>query len=608
MSQWEWAGIAAGVAATAVLFVGAMWLGRRGVRVVGPLFWYEVVVLARRGQQPRLRALLVGLLLVGLFVTYLREFRGQELAGLTGGARLDQSARFAEAFLTAFLIAQLLAVILITPAVVGGAITEEKEHGTLDFLRSSLLTNREIVLGKLAARLAFVGGVLLAGVPVLALTSLFGGVDLWVLLAGYAITAVTAVSLGALSLWLGVVRDTLRDVLVWVYGVTAGLTVFGSCCGCVPGVAAASPASALGWMLIHPQAVPSDPLFWVNVGVFTALHGTAGVLFTALAVARVRSVPPRKRSVPVARRPHAAVVMDPGEYWYPPTPRARRRFVVPRLGNADPLVWKERYFSGRLSWAESGALSGCGIAALSIVGFVLGMTLFFSALQDVDRGRWIGGSVNPVARLAVTGAAILLGLGLGVRAAGSVARERQQRTLDGLFSLPVSRAELLRAKWVAPLLWVQQWLLATVVVGVGALLIGGVHPLGFAVAAVQVVGWLAFTNTLGLWLSVGCRTATRATVYLIVWVLALWIGPLVLMPLVVAAFGDVGGTVSALSLPVGLWEGMFSWREFTEEMSGRDMQTRRMTKLVGALAGLGYGAGAALLWLDAVRRFEKEGK
>ena len=175
---------------------------------------------------------------------------------------------------------QLLAVVLITPAVVGGAITEEKEHGTLDFLRCSLLTNQEIVLGKLAARLAFVGGVLLAGVPVLALTSLFGGVDVWVLLAGYAITAMTAVSLGAFSLWMGVIRDTLRDVLVWVYGVTAVLTVFGPCCGCIPGVAAVSPLSALGWMLIHPQALPSEPLFWVNVGAFTALHGAAATVFT----------------------------------------------------------------------------------------------------------------------------------------------------------------------------------------------------------------------------------------------------------------------------------------------------------------------------------------
>jgi ABC-type transport system involved in multi-copper enzyme maturation permease subunit len=453
---------------------------------------------------------------------------------------------------------------------------------------------------------------------VLALTSLFGGVDLWVLLVGYAITAMSVVSLGAFSLWMGVIRDTLRDVLVWVYAVTVGLTVFGSCCGaCVPGVAAASPPSALGWMLIHPQAMPSEPLFWVNVGVFTLLHGVAAAVFTALAVVRVRSAPPRKRPIP-RRRPVRAVRELPRPDAFPPdrvydwgdvaVPRARRAFLVPRLGNSDPLVWKERHFAGRLSWAESGALSGCAIAALSIVGFILGMTLFFSALQDVNRGRWIGGSVNPVVRLAVTGAAMLLGLGLGVRAAGSVARERQQRTLDGLLSLPVSRAELLRAKWVAPLLWARRWLWTTAIVGAGALLIGGVHPLGFVVAAMQVVGWLVLTTTLGLGLSVGCRTATRATVYLIVWVLALWIGPLVLTPLTVAVFGDVGGAVSALSLPVGLWEALFSWREFAEEASGRNMQEWRMGKLVGMLAGAGYAAGAGVLWLAAVRQFEREGK
>ncbi|HET6572591.1 MAG TPA: ABC transporter permease subunit [Fimbriiglobus sp.] len=601
MTRWEWIAVGAGAAMAVALFVGALGLRRRGVRAVGPLFWYELVALARRGQQPRLRALLVGLLLVGLFVTYLREFRGQELAGLTGGARLDQSARFAGAFLNAFLIAQLLAVILITPAVVGGAITEEKEHGTLDYLRSSLLTNREIVLGKFAARLAFVGGVLLAGVPVLALTSLFGGVDVWVVLAGYTITAVTAVSLGAFSLWMGVVRDTLRDALVWVYAVTVGLTAFGSCCGCVPGVAATSPPSALGWMLIHPQAIPSEPLFWVNVGVFTLLHGMAAVLFTALAVARVRSALPRKPLTPVRRRPRVARTLEPEEDYIPPVPRVRRAFLVPRLGDADPLVWKERYFSGRLSAAEGGALSGCGISALSIVGFILGMVLFFTALQEVNRGRWIGGALNPVTRLAVTGATMLLGLALGVRASGSVARERQKRTLDGLFSLPVGRAELLRAKWVAPLLWAKWALWATAVVGVVALLLGGVHPLGFAATAVQVVGWLAFTNTLGLWLSVGCRTATRATVYFLVWVLALWIGPLVAAPLF-AAVGDKTDAVLAFSLPVGLWGGLFSWREFVEDAVEWPFQS------AAVLAGLGYAVGAGLLWRAAVRRFEREGR
>ncbi len=624
MSEWEWAGVAAGGGAVVALFAAALWMRHHGVRVVGPVFWYELVRLARRGQQPRLRALLVGLLLVGLFVTYLREFRGEELAALTGrtNVSLEQTARFANAFLTAFLIAQLLAVVLITPAVVGGAITEEKERGTLDFLRASLLTNREIVLGKLAARLAFVGGVVLAGLPVLALTSLFGGVDLWVLLAGYAITTGAAVSLGAFSLLQGVIRDTLRDVLVWVYLTTAGLTVVGSCGGCVPGVAAISPPSALGWMLISPSAVPSEPEFWVNLGAFTALHGLAAAVFTALAVARVRSAPPRRRPAPRPPRPRPSALPaaylsvafppdrrdDPDDRDGVPTAPTRRPFAVPRLGNADPLVWKELHFAGRLGWSESGVLSGCGVAALSVIGFVLGMALFFSALDKVNRGRWVGEAVNPVARLSLTGAAAVLGLVLGARAAGAVARERQRRTLDGLLTLPLDRAEILRAKWLAPLIRARWWLGAAAVVAAFALFTGGVHPLGFAVGGVQVAGWLAFATTLGLWLSVRCRTVTRATVYFLVWVLGLAIGPLVLTPLAVAAFGDAGGAVAAVSPPVGTWEGLFRWSEFAEEATGRDAAEWRLTRLAAALAGVAYAAGAGLLWLDAVRRFEREGK
>src|SRR5581483_2402259 len=140
-----------------------------------------------------------------------------------------------------------------------------------------------------------------------------------------AITTGAAVSLGAFSLLQGVIRDTLRDVLVWVYLTTAGLTVVGSCGGCVPGVAAISPPSALGWMLISPSAVPSEPEFWVNLGAFTALHGLAAAVFTALAVARVRSAPPRRRPAPRPPRPRPSAL--PAAYLsvaFPPDRRADR--------------------------------------------------------------------------------------------------------------------------------------------------------------------------------------------------------------------------------------------------------------------------------------------
>src|SRR5581483_9870764 len=173
--------------------------------LVGPLFRHELTRLARRGLQPRLRAVFAALLLGALLLTYLQEFPGanpaRALVRVDQPMSIDQASHFGERFLTAFLVVQLVVVVVVTPAVVGGAMAEERQRGSLDFLLCSPLSSREIVLGKMAARLVFVGGVVLTGLPVLMLTIFFGGVDTETLLAGYAVTLLTVLSLGAYSLY-----------------------------------------------------------------------------------------------------------------------------------------------------------------------------------------------------------------------------------------------------------------------------------------------------------------------------------------------------------------------------------------------------------------------
>ena len=56
---------------------------------------------------------------------------------------------------------------------------------------TTALTSREIVVGKMLGRLAHIGGVLLAALPVLSLAQLWGGIDVTVLLANFAVTALT---------------------------------------------------------------------------------------------------------------------------------------------------------------------------------------------------------------------------------------------------------------------------------------------------------------------------------------------------------------------------------------------------------------------------------
>src|SRR5262249_60934626 len=82
------------------------------------------------------------------------------------------------------------AVLVLPPAYLAGAIAEEKDRRTLPLLFLTPLYDREIVLGKLFARLAHLGGVLLTGVPILSLLLLWGGVDRPVLLGVVGVTLI----------------------------------------------------------------------------------------------------------------------------------------------------------------------------------------------------------------------------------------------------------------------------------------------------------------------------------------------------------------------------------------------------------------------------------
>src|SRR5256885_4697410 len=104
-------------------------------------------------------------------------------------------ADLAEKFFLAFAVTQFLVVVALTPAYVAGSIADEKERKTLEFLLATDLRNREIIFGKLAARVTVLLMFVLAGLPVVAFLQLFGGIDPDILLAGVAATVVTVLGL-----------------------------------------------------------------------------------------------------------------------------------------------------------------------------------------------------------------------------------------------------------------------------------------------------------------------------------------------------------------------------------------------------------------------------
>src|SRR5262245_5910574 len=116
------------------------------MKLLGPVFWYDLIRVARRQRLALCRALDALALLAALYLLYVRWF---PTASLLGGATTQgpNMAEFATFFFGAFAAVQFAAVILLTPALTANALAEEREHNTLVFLFTTHLTSREIVLG-----------------------------------------------------------------------------------------------------------------------------------------------------------------------------------------------------------------------------------------------------------------------------------------------------------------------------------------------------------------------------------------------------------------------------------------------------------------------------
>ena len=124
---------------------------------------------------------------------------------------------FAASFVFTFLALQVLALAVLTPAYTAGALAEEKDRGTLEFLLATDLRNREIVLSKLGARLANLLLFVLTGLPILSILQFLGGVDPNLVLAGFAATFLTMAGLGGLSVFTSIYFKKPRDAIAVAY-------------------------------------------------------------------------------------------------------------------------------------------------------------------------------------------------------------------------------------------------------------------------------------------------------------------------------------------------------------------------------------------------------
>ncbi len=182
---------------------------------LGPVFNAELLTTARRARYYVVRFLYGLIILFQIYLSY--QANTWRFGGGQGQLRINEMAAFALEIFSTFAILQAVVVLLLTPALVGGTIADERQRKTLHYLLTSRLSSAEIILGKLAARLLQVGVLVALGLPVVSLIGLFGGVDFRLLLLTYAGTFTTIYFLATASIYASVGSRRPREAISLIY-------------------------------------------------------------------------------------------------------------------------------------------------------------------------------------------------------------------------------------------------------------------------------------------------------------------------------------------------------------------------------------------------------
>ena len=457
----------------------------------GPIFAYDLLTGARRARYFVVRGGYALILLVALLCVY---------SGFPHDAHVNINvvARYTASFFMTFAVLQLLAVVVLAPAMTAGTIATERERRTIEYLFAADLGNAEIVLSKWAARLIEIAILVSAGLPILALAMLLGGIAPEALLAVYLLTLSTLLAVSSVSMLVSVWAPKGREAVTRAFLILAVLLI-------VPplllafrfGNMAFYDAFVAPWNGIFLASNPFYVLFpmlqaasgtgtttaWQMLGWLMLSHGLVTVVCMTGATALVRRAYLRRAGAGATRRRFAFEGRRP-------------------IGNR-PMLWKELYTEPP---AVQLGLAGRMVMWLMVIGVVVS-TFYMGMMSVGSRDTEEFFIFCLVVGVVVGCVALLL---VAARAAGAITSEEERDCWVSLVSTPLTSEEIVYAKIAGNLYAVRGLLILLAVLWV----VGGwidatyLAVIPFWIGTLGIIGF--FVSALGILMSLWCKTSMRA--------------------------------------------------------------------------------------------------
>ncbi len=164
----------------------------------------------------------MAILMIGFYLAYIAVVRGNRHNPIN----LSNSGRYV--FMT-LAIMECVMIMLIAPVFSCGTFTGEREQGTMDLLRTTLLKPGRIIAGKLASSLVLVFLLLFASIPIFSSCLLYGGLGPFQVILTVGVLILTALFYGFLGLFFSAVmkKTTTAAALSLVTAIAINLLPLG---------------------------------------------------------------------------------------------------------------------------------------------------------------------------------------------------------------------------------------------------------------------------------------------------------------------------------------------------------------------------------------------